>query len=154
LHRLFKGQSTKGKGRESRLRNQYVPGLIGTEGKMVAAEAELDRVTERGAADDFDLGAVAETHFEKPAAELSVATDGDDGSLAADADLVQGAGLDRPAVIAPREVTRLLHRKHSEYPLLLLSSYLVETEFQRRRANDNGSVDHRILPIIACWKGC
>jgi hypothetical protein len=84
-------------------------GLLFAEGERVAAEAVLDRVAERGAADDFDGGAVAEAHLEEAAADVGVATDGDDAPTAADAEVVEAAGVDRTGMIARRKVAGLLH---------------------------------------------
>lgn len=73
--------------------------LLVAEGKEIAAEAELDRIAERSAANDFDGRAVAEAHLEEPAAQFGVAPDRDDASAATYAQTVQRAGLRRTAVI-------------------------------------------------------
>src|SRR5580658_6132963 len=83
-----------------------VPGLFIAQGKVVAAEAELDWVTEWSAANDLNLGAVTEAHFEESAAEITVAAHREDKSAAADAELVQSAGIERTRVIASAEVAR------------------------------------------------
>jgi hypothetical protein len=91
-------------------------GLIGTKRERVAAEAVFDGVAERGAADDFDGGAIAETHLEESATDVGVATDGDDASAAADAEVVEATGVDRTGMVARRKVAGLLHiAKHSDH---------------------------------------
>jgi hypothetical protein len=92
-----------------------VPGLFIAQGKVVAAEAELDWVTEWSAANDLNLGAVTEAHFEESAAEITVAAHREDKSAAADAELVQSAGIERTRVIASAEVARLFHLACSLY---------------------------------------
>src|SRR5262245_49367163 len=57
--------------------------------ETVSTQAELDWIAERSAAEDFHLGAVAEAHLEKPAAEIDVSPDGNDAPPAADAEAVQ-----------------------------------------------------------------
>jgi hypothetical protein len=91
----------------------YVHGLIGTEGQVVAAEAELDRVTQRSAANDFHLGPVAESHFQQPTANFGIAAHGKNGPLTANAELVEGAGFRRLTVIASRKFATFLHNPHS-----------------------------------------
>src|SRR5437588_3485165 len=86
-----------------------MPGLIAAEGKMVSAQAEFDRVAQRGAADDLHVSTIAEAHLQEPPAQIAISTDSDDAAAAADAQLVQRARVDWPAVIAARKVTCLLH---------------------------------------------
>src|SRR5207248_1094314 len=83
--------------------------LLGAERQVIPAQAKLDRVAERGAADDFHLGAVAEAHLQQAAAKLTIPPDRDDGTAAADPERVQCTGLDRAAVIATGKVTGFLH---------------------------------------------
>jgi hypothetical protein len=83
---------------------------------MVAAEAELDWVSQRGAANDLDLRAVAESHFQQPAAKVVIAINGNHAAFAADAQLVQMAGIGSSAVIAGVVTAGLLHNCRSGYP--------------------------------------
>jgi choline dehydrogenase-like flavoprotein len=101
---------------------------------MVAAKTELDRVAERGAADHFNLDAVTESHFEQAATKVVIAAHGDHASFAADAQLVQAAGIGRSAMITGVIAASLFHGKApitfsthniSEY-------YIIENEFQLR----------------------
>jgi glycine cleavage system aminomethyltransferase T len=90
-------------------------GLIGPKGEGIAAEAVLDRVAQRGAADDFNGGAVAEAHLEEAATDVGVAADGDDAPAAADAQVVEATGVDRTGMVARGKVAGLLHiAKHSD----------------------------------------
>ena len=47
--------------------------LFLTQRQAVAAEAELNRIAERRAADDFNLRAVAKSHFEQSPAQGRIA---------------------------------------------------------------------------------
>src|SRR4051812_23870024 len=74
-------------------------GLFFTEGKRVAAETELDRITQRCPANDLDGRTVAEAHLQQPATHVRVAPDGDDTSAAPDAQVVQATGIYRAGVV-------------------------------------------------------
>jgi D-arabinose 5-phosphate isomerase GutQ len=89
---------------------------------MIAAKTKLDRVAKRGAADDFNLNAVAESHFEQAATKVVIAADGDHASLAADAQLVQAAGIGRSAMIAGVLAASLFHGKA---PITLLNAQYI-----------------------------
>ena len=54
-----------------------MPGLIAAEGKMVSAQAEFDRVAQRGAADDLHVSTIAEAHLQEPPAQIAISTDSD-----------------------------------------------------------------------------
>jgi hypothetical protein len=98
-----------GNKRRLSLRNLYKPRLFISERQMVSAQPELDRIAQGRPANDFDVRAVAEAHLQQTATNVKVAADGNDKPAAADAQLVQGAGFRRPAMITTRKVTCLLH---------------------------------------------
>ncbi len=74
--------------------------LLISQGKAVAAQAKFDRIAEGCSTEDFDLGAVAESHLQKPAAQFLIPAHADDASAAADAQLMQPAGLGVGASVA------------------------------------------------------
>jgi len=91
---------------------QYDPNvlrLLVAQGKVIAAEAELDRVAEGRPADDLDGRAVAESHLEQAAADFGVAADGENHPLAANSKLVETARLGRPTVVTGCKPACLLH---------------------------------------------
>jgi hypothetical protein len=65
-----------------------MPGLLIAKGKVVAADAEFDGIAHGRAADYFDLGAIAKTHFEQAPAHLGVAANGKYMPATPDAELV------------------------------------------------------------------
>src|SRR5258708_6594290 len=83
--------------------------LFFPEAQVVAAEAEFDGIAQRGPADDFDFGAVAEAHLEQSPAEVGIAAHGKDAPPASDAQLIQAARLGGFTMIAGRKSTCLLH---------------------------------------------
>jgi hypothetical protein len=89
--------------------NLHVPGLFFAKAQMIAAQAEFNRITQWGSTNDFDARAVAEAHFEQPAAQFRIAANRHDITPATDAHLVQCAGFGGPTVIASRKATCLLH---------------------------------------------
>jgi hypothetical protein len=83
--------------------------LVRTQGERIPAEAVLDRVAERCAANDFDGRAVAEPHLEETTADVRVTADGNDAPATADAEVVQTTSVDRTGMVARRKVAGLLH---------------------------------------------
>jgi hypothetical protein len=70
-----------------------MPRLFFPKGQMVPAQAELDRIAQRGAADNFYMSAVAEAHLQQPAPKLDIAANGQNAAAAADAKLVEAASF-------------------------------------------------------------
>jgi ethanolamine utilization protein EutA (predicted chaperonin) len=91
------------------LRNQHILGLIGPERQVIAAQAEFDGVAQGGTADDFNLHAIAETHFQQPSAKILVAANAHDRAVATDPKLVESAGFHRATVVTAGKVTGFLH---------------------------------------------
>ncbi|HMB94643.1 MAG TPA: hypothetical protein VKK61_01255 [Tepidisphaeraceae bacterium] len=75
-------------------------GLLIAKRETIATQAELDRIAHRGAADDFDVGAVAETHFEQSTAQILIAVDENDRTAAADPKAIEAARFRRTTMIA------------------------------------------------------
>jgi len=71
--------------------NLNEPRLFGAEGQVISAQAELDGVTERGAADDFDSSAVAEAHLKESPAQFGIAPHGYHMPASTNAEFAQGA---------------------------------------------------------------
>jgi hypothetical protein len=92
------------------IRDAHVPGLFVAERQVVAAQTKLNRISERGAADDFNFGAVAEPHLKKAAAKLGIASDGGDAALTANAHLIEAARFEGSRMIAGRKVTGFFHK--------------------------------------------
>ena len=65
--------------------------LLFSQGQMIPAQTELNRIAQRRAADDLYVSTVAEAHFQQTPAKLYVAADGKDAASAADAELVEVA---------------------------------------------------------------
>jgi hypothetical protein len=81
---------------------------------MVAAKTELNRIAKWSATNDFNLNAIAESHFEQSAAKVMIAADRHDASFAADAELIQTAAIGVSVMIADF-FTGLLHNYSSCY---------------------------------------
>jgi hypothetical protein len=62
----------------------HVTRLFVAKAQAIPAEPELDRVTQRRAADGLDVRPVAEPHFQKPPAQLAIAADRHNLPAAAD----------------------------------------------------------------------
>ena len=65
--------------------------LLQTQRQVIAAQAELDRIAERGSTHHLDARAVTEAHLQQPTAHVGVAVDGDDAAAAADVDVAERA---------------------------------------------------------------
>jgi hypothetical protein len=87
----------------------------------VSADAKLDRIAQRRAAQNLDSGPIAKAHLKQAAAGLVIPADGNDMSMATHAQLVQTAGSRRTDVRASREITCLLHRIRSHYKRVLMT---------------------------------
>jgi hypothetical protein len=83
--------------------------LIGPQGKVISTKAKFDRIAQGGPTNHFHIGTVAESHLQKPTANLRIPTNGEDRPLAADSELVQSARLGRLAVVTSRKFATLLH---------------------------------------------
>jgi hypothetical protein len=68
-----------------RHRDADVLGLLLAKGKVIPAKTKFSRITQRRAADNFHLGAVAKAHFQQTAADIDIAADRDHGTGAANA---------------------------------------------------------------------
>jgi hypothetical protein len=68
-------------------------GLLISQGETVTSEAKFDRIAQGRTAEDFDLRAVAEAHLQETTAKFGIAAYADDVAAAADAKLVEPAGL-------------------------------------------------------------
>lgn len=86
-----------------------VPGLLVAKAEVISAEAEFNRIAQRRPPDNFDAGAVAETHFQQPAAQFRISAHRKHAPTATDAKAVEAARFRRSAVIARRKITCLLH---------------------------------------------
>jgi hypothetical protein len=83
--------------------------LLVAKGQAVSAEPKLGRIAQWGTAEDFNLGAVAEAHFQQPATDIHIAANRDDPSPAPYPKTVQSACLHGTTVIAASQITCLLH---------------------------------------------
>jgi hypothetical protein len=66
---------------------------------MIPAKAELNRIAQRRSADDFNMRAIAKTHFQQPATKLHIPADGENAASAADAKLIEATGFRRAAMV-------------------------------------------------------
>ena len=107
----------------------HVACLFVAEAQVVAAEAEFDRVTQGGSADDLDVGAVAEAHFQQASAEVGIAAHRKDAAAATHSKLVEPAGIGGAAVITGGKATCLLH-----------TGFASPERIRRSRMNTIGSI--------------
>src|SRR3954463_6037772 len=96
--------------------------LLFAQRQVIATEPEFDRVTQGSAADHFDVGAVAEAHFEQPPAEVGIAGNRDDEPAAAGAELVQGTNLRISATLVTTGQIAGIHGTRSPKPERLFTS--------------------------------
>src|SRR5439155_17694947 len=76
-------------------RDLHVRRLFAAEREVVAAQAELDRISKGGPTDDLHRRTVHEAHLQQPAAQVGITTNVDDLAAAANAQLAQGASANR-----------------------------------------------------------
>ncbi len=83
--------------------------LVVAKRQMIATQAELDGIAERGAADHLDLRAVAKAHFQKATTNLRIAADGGHEAAAADAQCIQATSCGITTVMTPGQIARFMH---------------------------------------------
>ena len=76
---------------------------------MITAKPKFDRVAQRCPSYDFYINPIAKTHLKQPTLNLAIPTNGYNRSMAADSELVHGARLNWPAVVATGKIAGFLH---------------------------------------------
>ena len=84
-------------------------GLFRAQGQVIAAQAELNWIPQRRAANDLNPGTVAEPHFQQSSPYVGVAAHSKHASLASNAQGVECADVRRAAMGARRESASFLH---------------------------------------------
>jgi hypothetical protein len=84
-------------------------GLFAAQGQMIAADEELNGVTQGRPANGPDHSAVAQPHLQETAAKVAIASNGDDGSGGTVGQLSQSAGARRRRRCRPACLARPIH---------------------------------------------